>query len=211
MNKITRTVFPIRHDEYDSPRRTYVVLGAPRGGTSMIAGLLRLFGIPMGPNLGHQHEDPRFRTDTSLALKIEAINTNNNLYERWGWKLPDNIYYYNDLSEYLLNPVFIAVYRNPLAIAISSVEHDNLPLDFDKLNVPNRHYGIMNRLIEKHDTVPCIGISYDVATQKEKRAFFIRDFSTLLGIELTKNSEEKAISFIDPSSGYKELEWNDTD
>ena len=39
-------------------KKTFIVLGCPRSGTSMMAGLLRIIGIDMGDNIKEdKHED----------------------------------------------------------------------------------------------------------------------------------------------------------
>jgi hypothetical protein len=46
------------------PEKTLVVLGSPRGGTSMLAGLLRELGVHMGDRIDrHNHEDQAFLSE----------------------------------------------------------------------------------------------------------------------------------------------------
>ena len=123
MDKQQAEMFQVlRPIQYGPHRRTLVVLGAPRGGTSMLAGTLDKLGVYMGDRIGHQKEDPRFRQDTTLEQKLQAIADNNARHRIWGWKLPNSIYYYGDLHAQLINPVFLTGYRNPFSVACSRHE-----------------------------------------------------------------------------------------
>jgi len=64
--------------------RTYIVLGAPRGGTSMCAGAMRIAGIPMGENIASRSNEDRdfilhkgdvasLTTDGAKAAYIDQI------------------------------------------------------------------------------------------------------------------------------------------
>ena len=123
--------------------KTVVVLGAFRGGTSMVAQLLRALGVFMGDEFAHPDqeygnlEDREFQqllhrkdlltredissTDFSAA-EIGTLKTlvgqRNRQHPLWGWKYPGTVLWclHAGLSCYLRNPHFITVFRDPLAI-----------------------------------------------------------------------------------------------
>jgi hypothetical protein len=81
--------------------RTTVVVGTPRGGTSMVAECLAVLGFPMGvpvppPPPMINFEDPEFqgvlhRTEpgpVDLGRLRELVATRNQQHPRWGFKLP---------------------------------------------------------------------------------------------------------------------------
>ena len=72
-------------------RRTLVVLGVERGGTSMVAGVLRALGVPMGDRAGLNHEDPAFLKDDPDKLR-RAIRTRNKQHDMWGFKVPKALF-----------------------------------------------------------------------------------------------------------------------
>lgn len=84
LNKGTFLIGPV---ESDPRERTVVVVGLPRGGTSMVAGVLHRIGIPTGEgrvvedqDLGgafDKGDDDRFR---------ELIAAKNVAHDVWGWK-----------------------------------------------------------------------------------------------------------------------------
>ncbi len=70
-------------------RRTFVVLGCPRGGTSLVAGALHTAGVYMG-NLGnyYQYEDRDFKippkqADQALETLAPVIRQRNRKYPYW--------------------------------------------------------------------------------------------------------------------------------
>lgn len=110
-------------------RRTFVVLGCPRGGTSLIAGALSAAGVYMGEYRTTQYEDPQFKippkeAGDALARLTPVIAARNRQHRYWGWKVPNNVYYIERVRHLLINPCFLFVYRDPERIARSSARHD---------------------------------------------------------------------------------------
>ncbi|KAA6186081.1 hypothetical protein F2Q65_06905 [Thiohalocapsa marina] len=110
-------------------RRTFVVLGCPRGGTSLLAGALDAAGVYMGKYRTLQYEDPEFKIQPHLASEAPeqlapVIRARNLTHRYWGWKFPNNIYYIERVLPLLINPCFLFVYRDLYEIARSSARHD---------------------------------------------------------------------------------------
>ena len=105
----------------------------------------------------------------------------------WGWKHPPTILTIELYLPYLVNPHFIVVFRNPLGIARSTVEHtsrhkDNLDI-FRALKLVNFYYGEIFRFIECHPELPKIFISFEeIIDNPVREAGRLAEF---LGIELT--------------------------
>ena len=112
----------LNQDAIPGPERTFVVLGAPRGGTSMVAGALHHLGLFMGQPLA-----PATYEDTALISAINnrklgiirrTISERNDRYPIWGWKQPSHFdYFVENVVPLLKNPVFIVVYRDLVATA----------------------------------------------------------------------------------------------
>lgn len=121
--------------------RTFCVLGVPRGGTSMVSGLLAQLGVPMGVDPGDANqEDPEFIlhsgmrttfTDAAESDKkreyldhLEAVVERRNRDNKvWGWKDPIAGYYVADLATRLRNPHYVVVTRDPAAVATRELVH----------------------------------------------------------------------------------------
>jgi hypothetical protein len=113
--------------------RTYVVLGVPRGGTSMCAGALRLAGIHMGAEITvNTNEDRDFVAhggdialfdhpegqEKYLAQLREVIASRNGSHEVWGWKDPVSALYLDRILGDLRNPHLILIMRDSAAVAM---------------------------------------------------------------------------------------------
>lgn len=134
-------------------QRTYIVLGVPRGGTSMAAGALRLCDVFFGNNLDEDNnEDKDFLThggDLSIFANIDKKNQylknviqiikdrniNNNI---WGWKDPSISYYINDIIDEIRNPFFVFVMRDNAAIVMR--EQVEIPAHIKKKRDLNSNY-----------------------------------------------------------------------
>lgn len=79
-----------------------------------------------------QYEDRSFkippaevRRDRNIESRLlPLIQERNNSHRLWGWKVPNAIYYINQIQHLLINPVFLFIYRDEEAIARSSAKHD---------------------------------------------------------------------------------------
>ena len=106
------------------PQRTYVIFGTRRGGTSMVAGLVRALGLDLG-NVGERknNEDPRFQYRTRAEM-LETIEARNADLDVWGWKFPAAAGYLPEVAPAIRNPYFIVVYRDAVAAALSQAGKD---------------------------------------------------------------------------------------
>src|SRR5262245_59545157 len=90
-------------------------MGHAHGGTSMIAGLLRLAGIPMGTQIDPTtSEDIEFRQRRPGALRA-LIEKRNAEHFVWGWKAPDSIQFLPQLLPGVRSPHVIMIIRDPFA------------------------------------------------------------------------------------------------
>ncbi len=95
--------------------RTYIVFGVMRGGTSMVAGVMRGLGINMGPDVNAQnHESAEFSGKTPPEMR-QALETHNSEHEVWGWKYPNAVDYLDRIWTSIRNPHLICVSRDAVA------------------------------------------------------------------------------------------------
>jgi hypothetical protein len=103
--------------------RTFLVTGAHRSGTSLVASLLRAVGIFMGAAINDiVHEDETFGRlleARDRAGLVSLIAERNAAYGTWGFKLP-MLCAWLDADDMALfnNPHVITVFRDPVAIAV---------------------------------------------------------------------------------------------
>ncbi len=106
-----------------SSNRTILVTGIARSGTSMVAAVLRAAGLHMG-DFVHDvvHEDGQMQEilqsrDTAMLRRL--IGQRNTQHKQWGFKLPSlHTLMRHDEVGLFRNPHLIAIYRDPVAVAV---------------------------------------------------------------------------------------------
>ncbi len=115
--------FSVNLPQNPAPRRTYIILGTERGGTSAIAGTVRALGIDLGADLGGNNEDKEICNSPPKKL-IAYIKSRNAENDIWGWKFPRASKLPPVLFEQTRNPFYIIVTRDPLRVALSRDKWD---------------------------------------------------------------------------------------
>lgn len=110
-------------------KKTVVVLGVERGGTSMGAAVIRAIGINMGDSAGLNHEDPGFLSEDTKVLKQQIVKRNKD-NAVWGFKVPKASLFLPFYEKNLRNPYYVVVYRNIAATVDSwQMRKTGTPLD----------------------------------------------------------------------------------
>ena len=197
----------VRHLVLGTPNhgaeKTVVILGVPRGGTSMVAGVVRELGIDLGPRLGVNHEDPRFLPG-DLQIIRQRIAERNATSGTWGWKMPHSTDYIDAIERDLRNPHIIFVFRNILGIALSQERHSgadiHVALGFSKQR--------LQTVLDKIKTIssPMLLVDYDSALLDP--ADFLDSLSGFLGLQPDTATRARALSFIDADHGYRQIDAN---
>lgn len=184
------------------PEKTVVVLGCPRGGTSMVAGVLRELEIPMGEKINPgNHEDTDFLTKDIAHIKT-TIKQRNEKYSVWGWKVPDTIHYLDQIVDDLHNPCYIVIYRNLLSVANSIHRYHNEIGVTDALLLAESYYKKINEFVS-NTQAPVLLINFEEVIQdKENVVDHIVQFLNL-GSDTERTST--ASSFINDDRGYQQV------
>ena len=190
--------------------RTFVVLGCPRGGTSLLAGALHATGINMGGFKTAQYEDKSFKIPPAEAKcdpNIESrllplIQERNSRHRLWGWKVPNAIYYINQIQHLLINPVFLFIYRDEEAIARSSAKHDRKAwwLHRRRLLEVARNHTKLVRDFEASLGDSAAKAVFRVEEIRQDIPNFLDHLETVLAPD--KLDREAVRDFVSPSGGY---------
>lgn len=179
-----------------SGAKTIIVVGVARGGTSMVAGVLRHLGV----FLGDDAVPPVFE-DVRLATPIEAkedaasraiIEEYNRRHPVWGFKRPGLIDHLASAHRLFRNPVYVVIFRDVLAIAnrnALSVKSD--PLRSIKYSL--KQYQLVREFIESY-APPALLLSNEKALIHA--ATFVNELDDWLGLGATAQQKEAAIASI---------------
>ena len=153
--------------------KTFVLFGNPRGGTTMIANVVRSMGIFLGDDLPVNLEDNGFNWDILSRLEPQlsrkdkitsikkAIEKRNAQHDVWGWKYPRSNVYLKDISSELINPMLICVFRDVVAsTARGVVRRREEPLDSIRRALDLQSSNL--RFIEQSN-LPTLLVSYEKA------------------------------------------------
>ena len=174
----SRRPFAILRAPEPRAKRTLVVLGVSRGGTSMVAGTLRLAGVFMGQRLSSDsHEDRDFHVHDRRTLR-RLIAERNAAHAIWGWKYPHAFDYLARIRGSLRNPRFIVVFRDAVAVAQAFNRADGMPFDRALREAEARYRRLARFVARCRD--PVLAISYEKAlADREGYLLGLADFCGL--------------------------------
>ncbi|NQY25931.1 MAG: hypothetical protein HRT92_01995 [Piscirickettsiaceae bacterium] len=181
--------------------KTIVVLGVERGGTSMVAGMIRALGVDLGERAGRNHEDPKFLTDDKDKL-LQQIEANNAEKSVWGFKVPKASLMLDFYDKHLINPYYILVFRNVEATVDSWCSRGgNDPMQ-SALHAMNYYNTALEFL--KGKKRPLIFASYERACDNPMA--FAKDLANFIGIDADERLLNKAASIVTgEGGGYLDL------
>ncbi|MFZ5775640.1 MAG: hypothetical protein ACOY3Z_09180 [Thermodesulfobacteriota bacterium] len=174
-------------------RKTVVVMGAPRGGTSMVAGVLATLGVEMGgtsPVFEDRHLLTLLQQDDQDGLRAH-ITDRNQRFACWGWKLPQAIKLIPQHIQRFEDPCLVAVFRDPFAVANRNSLSVNYPL-VDNLKITLSYYALLVDHIERLK-LPTLMLSYEKALQHP--GAMVSALASFIGASADARREE-AVRFI---------------
>ena len=179
--------------------KTVVVIGAPRGGTTMVAGCLAHLGVYMGENLSATYEDSElarvFLLDRDLRNLDEIIKRRDEQHQTWGWKIPAAISTLKKWSKRLRAPHYVVVFRDLLAVA----NRNRISARWDLIDsiLANQDYYAKVSSFLKNNKSPALLVSYEKAIGDPEH--FVRELASFINLGSVAQ-RQNAIGFIKPNS-----------
>ncbi len=182
-------------------QRTFPIFGHYRGGTSMVAGLLRQMGLYLGERVDPgNNEDPDFR-DAPRAKLIEMIHRRNAEHDVWGWKDPGLYRTIGQDFGLLRNPFSIVILRDVFACAQAELWRGQTNDVFTTLR---RKQDEQSKMISFMDRIyaarrPMLVISYDRTIVNPERA--VDQLIAFTGLSVDEATRQRATAFVQPERG----------
>lgn len=181
-------------------KRTYVVMGAMRGGTSMVGGVMRGLGIHMGNNIQDNNHECKDFANRPVPHMLQAVKDNSKDHDVWGWKFPNAANYLDRLFGKLKRPHLICVFRD----VVSNGSGINRWHPFGEMQA------VQTAALQQQKNLnmialrgcPSILISYEKAVRHPEQ--FVTEFSDLLGYKPDHDAFDFE-SFMAPGS-YKSFD-----
>jgi hypothetical protein len=192
----------------NSKNKTVIILGNPRGGTSVAALMIKTIGVDLGKDINISSQNPTgdiedkdfakiIKKNTNYVHEISQINENYEIIDLiknknnnkvWGWKHPFTLLMVDPFIKHIDNPYLIFVYRNIENTAKSASSLDDLNYQEAKKRAL-RFKEIMDRKSKKYNYLPQLHISFEEIIEKPiDSAKKIADF---LNLELTPKKKQK--------------------
>lgn len=188
--------------EVHADQRTLAVLGHYRGGTSMMAGLLRVFGVFMGDQIQYgNNEDVEFqRADAKKVLPLVAKR--NAEHDVWGWKYPGLYLTGSEWCWSLRNPYYVAVLRDVVACAQGEVWRGQYKDVFATVRLKHEQQSVMLDFLGTAIRMrrPVMLVSYDRALVNPE--LLVDQLAQFAGIELDAAARGRAIASVMPERGH---------
>jgi len=189
-------------------KRTYIIFGMPRGGTTMTAGVCSLLGLDIGTDLPVNLEDPNFNLeilDGTLDEKVvhirSEIKKRNAMQDVWGWKYPSAALYLPRILDDVVNPHLIVVYRDFVAQGSRAHRSGKESLDSLLAQYIRRLNHVRNAVAEFN--CPTIMLSYEKCVRKPNK--FMNGLADFLGTDRPDDQTRATIrEFMRPDS-YKDI------
>ncbi|MBW2453198.1 MAG: hypothetical protein JRI68_01750 [Deltaproteobacteria bacterium] len=193
--------------------RTVVVLGVPRGGTSVVAGVLRHLGIYMGVGLTEHYEDWAFYVTlrgglTPRDLKVnrllvdhlkDTIFARNQAHTLWGWKRPGTVTYLDRIETQLRNPCYLVPVRGLVDVALSTQRHSGHD-PARTLQRGARQYQQIFSVVASGDRSALL---FDYDSALEHREQFVARLVDFIGLQPDGEQLAAATAFVKPGEGYQ--------
>jgi hypothetical protein len=203
INETTISLF--EQNSTSDTRKTFIIFGIGRGGTTMVAGVAKLCGLDIGQNLPINLEDNDFNPQVLNKQGIQPVpHIINTLKERyrskdiWGWKFPRAIAYLAQIQQHLVNPHLILVSRDPIATAAREILSGAPKLKAIELVL---RLQLRNMELVKSWEAPTLVVSYEKSIQYPEQ--FVTDLCDFLDVARpTDTSEIRA--FMQPGQ-YKSI------
>lgn len=188
----------VRHARPNTRAETYIIVGLPRSGTSMVAGCLKHLGI----FVGKRANDIVFE-DIALSSAIEAgdlararnlIRDYNARHDRWAWKRPAAWKALPRLLPLFRNPRLIVPFRDVLAISLRNRISVQTDVDLGLVSHTQEYLELLRALDDVQ--VPTLLLSYEKALLSPAR--FLDSLVEFCGLSPAEEPYRQALEFIEP-------------
>ena len=205
LDSLTNKGMIVLHPSNKELQKTIVVVGVARGGTSIVAGVLKHLGVPMGNACDPVFEDTRL----SLAFekkskeKFEQVITDyNEKQDVWAWKRPSSLNDLSRIAKKLRNPHFIFVFRDLLSVANRNTISMKQGV-IGGLDAAFNDYKKILRFLNK-SSHPALLVSSEKAV-KHKQAF-INALIEFADLQPSETQCQQSLNFITPNpSNYLKM------
>ncbi len=180
--------------------------GTPRGGTSILGLLMKIFNFEMGDNIHPDKYEDLDLHNVPVSEWSILIQKKTKDFPDWSVKYPAVTRHLKLFSEACPNPVFLIIIRNPFTVAKSMIKHDetytnSLESYTRGMEIALDSYKEFNSQI-KNINAPFIVLEHEKIIKEPK--IFMHELIEVLNIKTDKETINNAVELISVP-GYKEI------
>ena len=183
--------------------KTIVIVEHAHCGSTMLAGMLEIVGVPM---VGENYKKMKWEDQEIIeAMRsgneddfAELVRERNLKHDVWGFKSPGAWLYMPLLLKHLRNPIFLAIYKDPVSVTLRRA--GGRGGNFLEL-VENTVHQFSQSLRGMRDTRQRIYLlSYLKAIADPSG--FVDELLSVVKIEVDEETVERLVAFIQPNTGH---------
>ena len=177
-------------------QKTIAIIAFPNCGTTMLAGIMECFGIPMtGENRWEGNwEDKDIVWGLRDGYFDKTVAERNAQYDIWGFKAPYAFDFLEKTKVGLRNPVYLAIWKDPYSVAQRRFDNTDI------VETMQTTLNLMSMSVRKMEEseIDVHMLSYQRALSNPSE--FINKMLGIVDIEVTKEQIARANEFIVPNT-----------
>jgi len=179
------------------------VFGLYRGGTTMVARVLRELGVFMGDRMDPRgnEEDLDFQHADAPSV-IELARERDAAHDVWGWKYPGAFLTVQDWYRSLRDPYFVVVFRDVLAAAQTELTSGNFDDLIQTTAMKLEHTAKLLEFVSRaaNEKLPTLLVSYERAALDGGP--LVDALCEFAGLQPTDEARAAAAAAVDQRRGY---------
>jgi len=179
--------------------KTIVIIEHAHCGTTMLAGMLEIAGAPM---VGDNYKEMKWEDQEVIrAMRsseeefAKVVNKRNQEHDVWGFKSPGAWHQMDLLVKYLRNPIFLAIYKDPVSVSLRRARRRKGNSIRLVLNTVNQYSQSLTGMCNTKQ--PIYLFSYLKAIIDPDG--FVQELLDVTGLEVDRETKERLIAFIQPN------------
>ena len=178
--------------------KTTVIVTFSHCGTTMLAGMLEIFGVPM---VGKNYHKMKWEDhDVIEALQDEdqfaaLVAKRNQLWSTWGFKYPGAWNFMPLLKRHLRNPVYLAIFKDPVSVTRRRLGKSNGRFSHTLRSTIRQYRRSMDALYASGETVHYFSYQKAVMSPRE----FALELVEVVDLPVSDERIDRAVSYIQPN------------
>lgn len=192
--------------------KTVAIIDYAHCGTTMLAGICQLLGVPM---VGNDYKEDKLEDQEIIRAFqdewafIKLVSQRDAEHRIWGFKYP-GAWKFASLLRLLRDPIYFAIFKDPVSVTRRRFGTDNYHLAWKARNTAAGFVNSLDGMSSMSQPVHLLSYERAIAAPEA----FVCEVADLIGIEVGDETIVRAAAYIRPNitgpkARYPKLELND--